>query len=132
MQKFVLCALLLAAPGVARAGVVDIVTRPIEMGGGATYLAFNYNEVGDAWVEERDDNGYTSGDWTTFPRFPLRGLRFDPVSRHISFGRVVCANVAPMAGGFGVFNTGRCRLHSAIRDLGAEGPRLESVTMEVR
>jgi hypothetical protein len=132
MKKIAIAAFLLLASGAAQAGVVPVATRPIEMGGGAAYLAFNYNESGEAWVEERDYNGYTSGDWTTYPKFPLPTLRFDSATRQILFGRLVCANVVPMAAGFSVVNTGRCRLHSTIRDLGPEGPRLESVTMEIR
>ncbi len=132
MKKVLLIAALLSAPSLAEAGVIQVATRPIEMGGGAAYLMFNYNEAGDAWVEERDYNGYTSGDWVTNPKFPVRGLRFDPSTRQILLGRVVCATVVPMAAGFGVMKTGRCRLSSSIRDFGPDGPRLESVVLEVR
>jgi hypothetical protein len=132
MKKLTLSFLLLLASSAAEAGVVNVATRPIEMGGGATWLMFNYDEAGAAWIEERDANGYTSGDWTTYPKFPVDRLRFDPAGRQILFGRVVCATVVPMAAGTGVINTGHCKLRSAIHDLGPDGPRLESITMEVR
>lgn len=132
MKKLALCLILLSAPAMAEAKVVHVATRPIEMGGGAIWLAFNYDDLGNAWVEARDANGYTSGDWTTYPKFALPTLRFDPASRQILFGRVVCANVVPMAAGFGVINTGRCKLRSHIQDHGSEGPRIETVDMEVR
>jgi hypothetical protein len=132
MKKLAICLMLSLQPISADAGVVQVVTRPVAMGGGADYLAFNYDEFGKAWVEERDQNGYTSGDWTTFPRFELPTLRFDAASRQILFGRVVCANVVSMAAGFAVVNTGRCKLRSSIRDMGPAGPRLENVVMEVR
>ncbi len=132
MMRFALGAWLLLVCSAAEAAVVNIVTHPIQMGGGATYLVFNYNATGAAWVEERDNNGYTEGGWTAYPRFPVDKLRFDPASRQILFGGVICAQVVPMALGTSVANTGACRLHSSIRDMGPGGPRLESIVMEVR
>ncbi|WP_424362666.1 hypothetical protein [Methylocystis parvus] len=132
MKKLAISLALVLASHAAEAGVVPVATRPIEMGGGATWLMFGYDNNGGAWIEEMDMNGYTSGDWTTYPKFPLARLRFDPASRQILFGRVVCANVVPMAAGTSVINTGRCRLHSSIRDMGPDGPRLESIVMDVR
>ncbi|QGM98577.1 hypothetical protein [Methylocystis parvus] len=124
--------LLFLASSAAEAAVVPVVTRPIEMGGGATWLMFNYDETGAAWIEEKDMNGYTAGDWTTYPKFPLDKLRFDPASRQIFFGRTVCAHVVPMAAGTSVMNTGHCVLRSNIQDTGPGGPRLESITLEIR
>lgn len=131
MKKLLLALCAVFAASAADAGVISVATRPIEMGGGATWLMFNYDESGAAWIEERDMNGYTSGDWTTYPKFALPTLRFDPASRQILFGRTVCAHVTPMAAGTGVFNTGRCELHSSIRDLGPGAPRLETIVMNV-
>ncbi|WP_442753435.1 hypothetical protein ACNHKD_10510 [Methylocystis sp. JAN1] len=132
MKKAAISLALMLASNVAEAGVVSVATRPIEMGGGASWLMFAYDESGAAWIEERDTNGYTSGDWTTYPKFPLDRLRFDPASGQILFGRIVCAHVVPMAAGTSVVNTGRCILRSSIRDLGPDGPRLETITMDVR
>jgi hypothetical protein len=132
MKTSVICLALMLTPNLAAAGAISVATRPIEMGGGATWLMFNYDETGAAWIEERDMNGYTSGDWVTYPKFPLGNLRYDPASRQILFGRTVCAHVAPMAAGTGVFNTGRCVLRSNIRDMGPGAPRLESIVMDVR
>lgn len=131
MKRVAILAAILLAPAAAAASVVHVTTREIEMGGGAAYLVFNYDDGGDAWVEERDYNGFTSGDWTTTPKFALPKLRFDPASRQILYGAIVCAKVVPMATSYSVYATGRCRLHSSIRDLGPDGPRLESVDMEV-
>lgn len=132
MKKLVIYLALMLAPTVAEAGIISVATRPIEMGGGATWLMFGYDDTGAAWIEEKDMNGYTSGDWTTYPKFRLDRLRFDPASRRILFGRVVCATVVPMAAGESVVETGRCLLHSSIRDMGPGGPRLETIVMEVR
>lgn len=132
MKKLAIFLALILASNAAEAGVISVATRPIEMGGGATWLMFAYDDAGAAWIEERDMNGYTSGDWTTYPKFQLEKLRYDPASRQILFGHVVCANVVPMAAGTSVINTGRCRLHSSIRDMGPDGPRLESIVMDVR
>jgi hypothetical protein len=130
MKKHLLSAIFLLGSTAADASVVPVVTRPIEMGGGASSLVFNFDEIGGAWVEERDEHGFSQGDWTTFPRFPVPQLRFDAASRQILFGRVVCANVVPMAAGYGVMNTGRCRLRS-FTHLAPQGPLLETVEMEV-
>jgi len=93
---------------------------------------FNYNKFGHALVGEIGYNGCSQYDWTSILRFPAPKLRFNPVSREIPFGRVVCANVVPMVAEFSVYTTERCKLRSSIRDYGDEGPCLETVTMEVR
>lgn len=132
MKKLAISLALILGANASKADVVPVASRAIEMGGGATWLMFGYDDTGAAWIEEKDMNGYTSGDWTTYPRFSLAGLRFDPARRQILFGRVACANVVPMAAGESVVNTGRCRLRATIRDMGPDGPRLESISMEVR
>jgi hypothetical protein len=97
-------------PGVANASILHIATRPIAMGGGASSLAFNYSENGRAWIEERDTNGLSDDAGLEYLHYHLPGLRFDPSSRKIVYGRVVCASVTPMAFGFSVENTGQCVL----------------------
>jgi hypothetical protein len=132
MRRFAHILFAFLASGAAQAGVVRVATHPVQMGGGANYVVFNYDETGAAWIETRDSNGYSTGNWTTYPKFPLPTLRFDPTTREIVFGKVICANVVSMATGFSVVSTGRCQLHASIRDLGPDSPRLETIDMTIQ
>lgn len=132
MNKFILCAALLLSSNIAEAGVVHVATRPIAMGGGAALLVFEFNALGAAWIEERDYNGYSEGGVILRPKFGLPGLRFDPVTAQIMYGPVVCARVVPMAAGYSVYKTGRCRLGTMVADHPPTGVRLEQIVMAVR
>lgn len=137
MKTIALCVSALLMSSAANAAVVHVTTRPIAMGGGASSLVFNYNENGRAWIEEKDTNGYSEGSATSYLHYHLPGLRFNPATREIMFGRVVCANVVPMAMGYSVYKTGRCDLH-AVRssrryetDEGIGSTELENIVMDV-
>lgn len=137
MKREVLLLLAMCLPSSAIAAVIDVVSRPIATGGGASLLVFNYNENGLAWIEEKDTKGFSRDSATQFLHFHLWGLRFDPETREIRFGRVTCANVIPMGFGYGVYKTGRCNL-SAVRssrsyesDDGLQSTDFENVLMEV-
>lgn len=138
MKKIVLCLSTLLMSSAASASVVHVTSRPIAMGGGASYLVFNYNENGRAWIEEKDTNGYSEGSATSYLHYHLPGLRFNPATREILYGRVACANVVPMAMGYSVYNTGRCDLR-AVRssrryesDEGIGSTEFENILMDLR
>jgi hypothetical protein len=137
MRTEALFLLAMLIPSSAGATVIDVVSRPIATGGGASLLVFNYSENGRAWIEEKDTNGFSRDSATQFLHYDLRGLRFDPGTREIRFGQVTCANVVPMGLGYGVYKTGRCNL-SAVRsfrsyesDDGLQSTDFENVLMEV-
>lgn len=138
MKKEICVLLAVLLPSSAGATVVDVVTRPIATGGGASLLVLNYNETGRAWIEEKDTNGFSRDNGTEWLHYHLRGLRFDPSTRAIRYGQVTCANVLPMGLVYGVYKTGRCNL-SAVRssrshetDDGLQSTEFENVLMEVR
>ncbi len=138
MKRLLLFAIPLFISSIANAAVIHVATRPVAMGGGASLLVFNYNENGRAWIEETDYNGYTEGGAVSNPHYHLPGLHFDPTTREIVYGRVVCANVVPIALGFSVYKTGRCELRAmpgwraAETDAGLSTTRLETIEMDVR
>jgi hypothetical protein len=137
MKKLVMALLPLLITHSAYAAVVNVVKRPIAMGGGASYLVFNYNENGRAWIEEKDTNGFSEGNGNEFLHYHLSGLRFNPATREIMFGKIACANVVSMGLGYGVYNTGRCSLSSIKSsrshetDDGTETTDFETIVMDV-
>jgi hypothetical protein len=138
MKKEICFLIGLLLPSGAGATVVDVVTRPVATGGGASLLVFNYNENGRAWIEEKDTNGFSRDNATQYLHYHLPGLRFNAATREIQYGRVTCATVVPMGFGYGVFKTGRCNLsavHSSRSyesDDGLQSTEFENVLMEVR